>query len=337
MNSGKKLAIIGAGAIGSLVGGILAHANEDVTLVARRRQIEAINTGGLKIKGVAGDFKVRIKTAEQLWFSPDIVFIATKTQQVSKICSEIKSMVSSTPIVLMQNGVRSARHAASILGYKNIISCVVLLNARYEKSGTVTYVNRAPIVIGDVFGDSNETVLILQSLLNQVADTVISRNIHGAQWTKLFINSMSNSIDAMTGLSQGEYVEFYELRKIAVFILKEALEIVENAGIQLDKLPGIPISLFKTMIKLPVPIAAVLLKFVLMSKGNSHIITSTLQSIRNGKKTEIEYINGEFVKLGNRIGIRAPYNTKVVELINRIEESRMFFSPKELSHHFSIS
>jgi 2-dehydropantoate 2-reductase len=336
VSSGKKIAIIGAGAIGRLVGGILAHAGEDVTLVSQKRHIEEIKMNGLIINGVAGDFNVRIKAAEHLDFKPDIVFIAVKTQNVEEVCLEIKSIVSGSPIVMMQNGVRSAHIASSILGKKNLISCILLLNAKFFNNGVVTYANRKPIVIGDSLGKSKEILVLVQSLLNNVSDTVISNNITGAQWTKLFINAMSNSIDAMTGLTLGEYAKCYSLRKIAVQILKEALEIVEKADIKLEKLPGIPILLYKAIIKLPTPIAALILRFALISKGNSEIITSTLQSIRNGKKTEIDYINGEFVNIGKRIGSQTPFNSKVVELIHKIERTHIFFTPKELSYHFSI-
>ncbi len=76
------------------------------------------------------------------------------------------------------------------------------------------------------------------------------------------------------------------------------------------------------------------MRFALSSKGSSDIITSTLQSIRKGKKTEIDYINGEFVKLGKEMNIPTPHNSKVIELIHKIEESQVFYSPNELSRLF---
>ncbi|MBU3915685.1 ketopantoate reductase family protein, partial [bacterium] len=321
MNSGEKLAIIGAGAIGSLVGGMLARAGKDVTLIGRKEHMEAVNKNGLSINGVVGEFNVQIKTAEKLDFKPDIVFLAGKTQDVEESCLEIKPLIGDIPIVLMQNGVRSADIAASILGEKNIISCILLLNAQFLEPGIVTCINQKPSIIGEMFDKNGERIKQIQALLNHVSETIISDNIRGAQWTKLFINAMGNSIDAMTGLTLGEYVKYYNIRKIAVQILKEALKVVETATIKLEKLPGIPISAFKTIIKMPTPLAAFILKYAMSSKGNSDIVTSTLQSIRKGKKTEIDYINGEFVKLGMRIGVQTPYNSKVVELIHTIEDS----------------
>ncbi len=334
MSSREKLVVIGAGAVGSLVGGILARAGEDVTLIGRKSHIGAIQNNGLRVDGVAGDFTVRIDTAEKLDFKPDILFLAAKTQDVEEICRDIRPFVTNVPVVLMQNGVRATDIAASILGEENLVSCILLLNAQFTKDGAVSYVNRNSTVIGGPFDKNPDSIARIQSLLNHVSDTTISKNIRGAQWTKLFINAMSNSVDAMTGLTLGEYAKSYRVRRIAAKILKEALQTVEAAGIELEELPGIPIASFKRIIRMPTPIAAVVLKFALTSKGSSDIITSTLQSIRKGKRTEIDYINGEFVKLGREIGVPTPYNSKVVELIHEIEESHVFYSPKDLSRLF---
>ncbi|NNF99362.1 MAG: ketopantoate reductase family protein [Desulfobacteraceae bacterium] len=336
MSSEEKLAIVGAGAIGSLVGGILARAGKDIKLIGRKKHMAVVNENGLTINGVAGDFNVRVKTAEQLDFKPDIILIAVKTQDVEQICQEIKSIDSDIPILMMQNGIRSADMAASILGKRYLISCILLLNARFLQPGVVNYVNRRPIVIGEAFKTNSLKTKWIKNILDHVSDTFISNNIRGAQWTKLVINAMSNSIDAMTGLTLGEYVKRDEIRRVAVEILKEALRVVDSAGIKLESLPGIPISIFKVMIGLPTPMAALLLRYMMRSKGNSDIMTSTLQSIRMGQKTEIDYINGEFVKLGERLGIRTPFNAKAVELIQQIEESKVFLSPEQLKTHFSF-
>jgi 2-dehydropantoate 2-reductase len=333
----KKIAVIGAGAIGSLVGGILAHHGEDVTLIGRKEHAEAVESNGLLIDGVLGEFKVAIKTAEQLKFKPDMVFVAVKTQDLKKICEEIKPNVRGVPIVLMQNGVRSVEIAAAILGKASIVSCILMLNAQCVKPGRVTYINKKPVVIGEAFGDNGERVAVIQSLLQNVSETIISDNIVGAQWTKLLINAMANGIDGMTGLSLGEYVANRQMRNIGVRILKEALTILDKATIQLGNLPGIPLFAFKTLIKLPTPVAAFLLQFALRFGGNTKIITSTLQSLRKGRKTEIDYLNGEFVNLGKKIDVPAPYNATVVKLVHEIECTQLFYRPEELSRHFGFS
>jgi len=334
MKSKSQIAIIGAGAIGSLLGGMLARNHEDVTLVGNKAHVEAINKDGLMVDGAAGKFTVNLKAAEQLDFNPDIVFISVKTQDVQKVCNEIQPYVNDAPVVMMQNGVTSAEIAASVFKKENIISCILLLNAQFLKPGSVTYVNKSPIVIGQAFSRNGERMKEIQSILSKLARTEISDNILGAQWAKLFINAMGNGLDGMTGLSVGEYIKYPGLLRIGVLILKEVLRLMEEAGIRLETLPSYPMHFFKLIISAPTPIATRLLKQIIRFKGDKDIITSTLQSLRKGKKTEIDYLNGEFVRLGRQTGTFAPFNSKVVELIHEIERTQKFYSPEDLIRIF---
>ena len=267
-------------------------------------------------------------------FSPDVVFIAVKTQDVENTCRRIKPFIGSIPIVMMQNGVVSSEIAGSILGKENIVSCTLLLNAQFQKPGVATYVNQNSIVVGEPFTQNGPRTKQIQTLLGKVAETKISDNILGIQWSKLFINAMGNALDGMTGLPLGVYIKHKALRIIAISILQEAFHVVERAGIRLEPLPGIPLAFFKLLIALPTPIAAGVLKYAMTFKGDKNIITSTLQSLRKGKKTEIDFLNGEFVRLGNQTGFPTPVNAKVVELIHEIERGGLFYAPEELANIF---
>ena len=328
------IAIVGAGAVGSLLGGMLARNGENVTLIGKKTHVEAIKERGLTIDGVAGSFTVKIEATEKLDFEPDIVFVSVKTQDVEKTCKQIKPYVGNIPVVMMQNGVISSEIAGSIFGKENLVSCTMLLSAQFQKPGAVTYVNESPCVIGKAFGRNEPWLKEIRALLSRVARTEISENILGVQWSKLVINAMSNALDGMTGLAMGEYIRYGDLRRIGVLLLKEALGLVKKADITLEPLPGIPLAVFKFMMSLPVPIAAWLLKYAMTSRGNDDIITSTLQSLKKGKTTEIDYLNGEFVRLGKQISHPTPYNAKVVELIHEIERTGLFYKHEALSKMF---
>ncbi|OGR11044.1 MAG: hypothetical protein A2097_00685 [Desulfobacula sp. GWF2_41_7] len=335
MNKKKeKIAIVGAGAIGSLVGGILSHVGEDITLIGNKAHVDAIGKNGLHIDGKLGKFKVMVKAEESLDFNPDLVFISVKNQDVETACRKIKPFVHGVPIVLMQNGVRSIEIAGRILGKNNLIGCILLLNAKFLKPGAVSYVNQKPILIGSTINGKNDDLSFIQALLNHISETTISNNIIGAQWSKLLVNSLGNSLDGMTGLNLGQYALHSGLRKIGILILKEALMTIKKAGIKLEPLPGMPLFTFTSLIRLPTRLAAWLLKFVLLNKGDPNIITSTLQSLQKRKKTEIDFLNGEFVALGKTMGIPTPVNEKVLYLIHEIEQTHKFFSADTLTKKF---
>ena len=329
-NEKPKIAIVGAGAVGSLAGGFMALGGEDVTLIGKGAHVRAIHEHGLHIDGVKGEHTVPIAAAEALMFKPDIVFLAVKTQDVAQACEAIREKAGDAPIVLMQNGVRSAGIAAGILDSNAIVRCIVLVNAKYLVPGSVSCALVGPFVIGSASKDDGGLLTKVQSLLNHTARTEITPNIEGAQWTKLLVNATGNAMDAMTDMPKNEYIRHAGLRKICVCIIKEALAIVERAGIRLESLPGFSVSSFASMRKLPLPVVSYLMKKRLGSDKNEKLVSSTLQSLKRGRKTEIEYLNGEFVALGQRIGLPAPYNAKVVEIVREIEKTHRFYSPDAL-------
>jgi 2-dehydropantoate 2-reductase len=334
-NPKPKISVVGAGAIGSVLGGLLARAGEDIILIARKTHVEAINRNGLFVDGVLGKFTIRVKATERLNFRPDIVLLAVKTQDVAEACQAIRPYVEDVPIVTLQNGIRSDEIAASMLGKENIIGGVVLFNARFLEPGHVTYGSEGTLLIGEVFGENGARVEEIRSILNRVIKTEICNNIRGARWTKLLMNVMGNSLDAMTGLSLGACMKHPGLRRTGVLILKEALEVIEKADIELEALPEVPVFAFKTLIKSPLPVASGILGLMMGSKTYADTITSTLQSIRRGRPTEIEYLNGEIVKLGKKVGVATPYNSKVMELVREVEKTHRFYLPDDLVYRFS--
>ena len=211
-----KFAIVGAGAIGSLVGGILSHQGHDVTLVGRQRHVEEIRQHGLQIDGVAGDFTVEVNAAQALRSQPDLILLAVKSQDVPSDCEAIKPYAAESAVVMMQNGVRSAQAAATAFGEDHILGCTILFNARYLSPGRVTYANKGSIIIGRALSANYNVLTRLQEMLNTVAPTTISDNILGVQWTKLLVNAL----DSMTGLDVGACMRHPQMPRIGVWIFK---------------------------------------------------------------------------------------------------------------------
>lgn len=305
-----KIAVIGAGAIGSVIGGLLSKAGEDVTLIGRKTHVETINEKGLIIDGVLGRMLVRVKAQECLDFMPDLALFAVKTQDVEIAAREIEPYVSGIPIVTMQNGVRCDRLVASVLGRGNVLSCVVLFGSTFLEPGIVIYSPKGVLVVGEPFSLNGKRVNDIAAVLDKAMPTHISGDIHGAHWTKLIMN-LNNAIPAITGLSIQETSDQPELRKLSVLLMREGLNTTRVADIELSSLPKLPISVIKIILKMPV-------------------FGSTLQSIKRGKSTEIDYLNGEIVALGKKSGIPTPYNSVVVDMVHQVEATGKFLTTDEL-------
>lgn len=122
------------------------------------------------------------------------------------------------------------------------------------------------------------------------------------------------------------------MRKIGILILREAFEVSERAGIKLESLPNLPIAAFKSVIKSPMVVASSVLR---LTMSDMNTVTSTLQSIRKGKRSEIDYLNGEIVRLGEEMDIATPYNSRVVKLVHGVEKTHQFHPPRRLEAVFS--
>lgn len=328
-----KIAVIGAGAIGSVVGGLLSKAGEDVTLIGRKPHVDAIRQRGLLLEGESGKTVIHVGAAESLDFRPDLVLLAVKTQDVECSVREVRSYVSGVPLLTMQNGVRSDDLVAGILGEEDLISSVVTFHSIFLEPGKVSFSNPTSgvdLLIGEPFGINANRLQHLSALLNRALRTHISDDIRGAHWTKLIWN-LNNAVPAVTGLSIQENNRYPRIRELNIGLIREGLQVIESAGIRTAPVPGVPLSLIKTMVKMPPSVSSLVVKSKTRSLGKTPVLTSTLQSIRRGRSTEIDYLNGEIVNLAKKKGIATPLNSLMVELVHQVETAETFLTVDELT------
>ncbi len=317
--------------MGSLIGGLLARAGEDVTLIARPAHAEAIQASGLRINGILGELTIKVRARSALDFRPDLVLLAVKTQDVEAACRSISPHVQGVPIITLQNGVRSDGIVASALSRGEIVSGIVLFNAQYLSPGEITYARGGPLVIGEAFGRNGQRVRDIRALLSRAVHTQVSDNIQDAHWTKLLINNVANGLEAMCGLSVRDCLHHPGLREIGTLALREGYQAIRLADMQLAPLPGVPLPVVRVIALWPLSIASRVLS---LSMGSLRTLSSTLQSLRRGRPTEIEYLNGEIVRLGQQRGMPTPWNSKIVDVVREVEQNQQFYRPDDLVRRF---
>jgi 2-dehydropantoate 2-reductase len=328
-----RIAIIGAGAIGSVIGGLLSKAGEDIILVGRKPHIDAINQNGLILEGGPGTIVIKVKAAENLDFKPGLALLTVKAQHVVSSVTETQQFLSGTQVVTMQNGVQSDDQAAGLLGKKNIISSVVAFNGQFLEPGKVSYsipFSKTALLIGEPFGNKGNRLQTLSALLNKAIGTDISEDIRAAHWTKLIWN-LQTAVPAITGLSYQDSYQYPEVRELTISLLKEGLKVIKAAGIKTANVPGFPIEPIEAMARESLPTASSLLKKIAESLGKVPVLGSTLQSIKRGTSTEVDYLNGEIVNIGKKNGIPTPVNSLVVGLVHQIETTRKFLTIDDLT------
>jgi len=325
-----KIAVIGSGAIGNLVAGYLELKGADVYLVGRPEAVGIIRGRGLRISGVRGDFNIPIHIYDTLISRPDLVILATKTQDIDSALKANLSLLKDSTILTVQNGIQADNLVAGYIPKENIISSIIMFGATYLETGKVVHNFEGSWIIGKIFdGIPDEKLISISLILDKAFATIISEDIKGMKYLKIFVNA-NNCIPAILGISMQEAFSDIEVSRISIAIWKEGFEIISKAGINLVSLPGFPLENITKMTSLATLDAAKIFSGIMSTLSKDPLYGSILQSIKRGRASEIDYINGEFVRLAKENNLPAPLNQKLVEMVHGVEEKQEFFSKEEL-------
>lgn len=297
-----KIAVLGAGAMGCLYGGLLSIRDNEVWLIdIWKEHVDRINEKGLIIEDENG--KKIIKNVQATIDTNDIgivdlVLVFVKSTITDKALKPVKNIIGENTLILtLQNGLGNIEKIQSVVGKKNIIAGTTSHGSTLLEPGRIYHAGKGTTVIGEIDGENTERIQNLKEIFTKCKiETVITNNVLGVIWDKLLVNVGINAITALTELRNGELLDFKET--------EELLEIAVEEGINVSKAKKIilinedPIEHTKKVCRL--------------TTSNK---SSMLQDIINKRKTEIEMINGAIVKEGERQGIKTPINLALTNLI----------------------
>jgi 2-dehydropantoate 2-reductase len=328
-----QVAVYGAGAVGSLVGARLHDSGVSVTLIGRRAHVDAIQANGLLVRGPDQSRLVRLPASTVLADPADIILLTVKSQDVQDACRTIARLGSDATVVTMQNGVRSDREAAEILGRHRIVGCVLNISATYLEPGVVEQNTRELLQLGAPFPESAARVDAVLALLSPSMRTEHVPDIARARWTKLMAN-LNNAIMAITGLPIAKALRHRELVRLSVATIREGVKTAQLGGFGLDQ--SRRARTLRLMSTLPMSLSYLLFGGGLAGNfpPKSTYGPSTLQSLQRGSSSELEYLNGEIVTLGERIGRPTPYNSGLLEAGRHVFATRKYMTPEELLEKF---
>ncbi|MBM3244298.1 MAG: ketopantoate reductase family protein [Candidatus Omnitrophica bacterium] len=325
-----KIAVVGAGAIGCLVAGYLKLKGEDVVLVGRPELALAIGKLGLSISGVRGNFNVNIKASTQLDYEPELLILATKTQDIQQALEASRDFIKGATILTIQNGIRAEEIISRFVDRKNIVSSIVMFGSTYLEPGKVVHNFEGSWIIGKMFnGRPDENLIFLSLLLDKAFPTIISENLKGMKYLKIFVNA-NNCIPAILGLSMQESFSDLDVARISIAVWKEGFELISQAGIELVSLPDFPVENITKLTSIPSSEAAKIFSGIMTKLSKDPLYGSILQSIKRGRASEIDYINGEFVNLAKDNNLLAPLNERLAGLVHKVEQERKFLNKEEL-------
>lgn len=335
-----KVVIIGAGAVGGVIAGYLSNLNYNLQLVCKHREIlDTIENNGLRIEGVKEHIIAYPDTVidiSQINDKPDIIFLATKSNDVREVCQNLLPVLKEdTVVVSLQNGI-SEDKIAEIVKPERTIGCVVGWGATMLGHGRLEITSDGEFIIGELDGQITHRLLVIKSILEKIFETKISANIYGALWTKLIINSCITTLGAITGMYLGEMLRKKSARTVFLQVLTEAVHVAKAARIKLEKIGGRidPYRLALAPGELANDFSFSLLKkhviIRLIGLKYKRLKSSSLQSLERGKPTEIDALNGFIVRKAHQFNVAVPVNQKLVAMLKDIEVGKLKIDPENL-------
>ncbi|MFW9787982.1 MAG: ketopantoate reductase family protein [Candidatus Thorarchaeota archaeon] len=300
-----KIVVVGSGAIGSLYGAFLSRLEEtEVILVGRNPHVSAIQKRGLTIKGLLGKHVFKLKAlrfASDVDYA-DLVILTTKTYDTLAAAKSAKHLIDSgASVLIIQNGLGTEDLVAKALNTTKVLRATTCMGALRTSPGVVTATGCGLTEIGSRYPENYKLVEKLTEMMRKAGfDVRSSDNIEGVVWTKTLVNCGINPVGALTGLTNGEVYNNKALRGLIVRLVEEAVQVVEALGVELTTDDPVRYALGT-------------------AKATGDNINSMLQDLQAGKRTEIDSITGEVIRLAKELGIETPSSEAVYALVKALE------------------
>jgi 2-dehydropantoate 2-reductase len=302
----RKIAVMGAGAVGCYFGGMLARAGLPVTLVARPPHREAIARDGLTIDSFRFPTpeRVRVDTASSAEGvrEASMVLFCVKTVDTEVAAREMQPYLApGAALVSMQNGVDNVERMRAACGI-DALAAAVYVAAEMSAPGVVRHSGRGDLVVGRFPGSRAETAEVEACFARAGIACQVVDDIRAPLWTKMFMNCGCNAISALARARYGKMAADEEIREVIRMLVEEAEAVARAEAV-------------------PLPEQNFVEAAWRLVSNMTGAFSSTAQDIFRGKKTEIDSLNGYIARRGAARGIPAPVNRTLWALVKLLEES----------------
>ena len=349
---GKRIAVVGVGALGGYVGGWLAQTGEDVTLIDFwPENIETIRSRGLELDGVTPEEKFTVKNAKTMHLTEmqdlsrqkpiDIAFVSMKSYDTEWATALIKQYLAPEGYVVSLQNCMNEETIAGIVGWGKTLgsiasSITVELHAPGQvrraagKSGSRHTVFR----VGEVHGRTTPRAEEVCKLVAYSDSAMVTPNLWGERWSKLVTNVMGNGLSACTGMISRDMTKNDAIRHFSNRLGSEAIRVGQALGYTFDEVSHMdPETLARAGEGDPAAQKEIdehRLAEANRAGGGEHR-PSMGQDMVKGRRTEIQLLNGFVVRKGEEVGIAAPTNAILTDIVTRVEKGELKPDPKHIT------
>ena len=322
-----RIAIYGAGSLGTILGAFITKAGVSIELINRNKaHVEALKSKGAQVVGTMNFTQpVVAYTPDEMSGTYDILFLMTKQQHNAEVVQMLKGFLAPDGVlVTFQNGLPEVQ-IAEVLGEERVLGCTVAWGATLQSPGVCELTSEPDALsfsLGSISKQRSQHFDKVKELLEMMGTVEVEENFLGTRWSKLLINAAFSGMSAVLGCTFGEAAGPKESRRIVQALIKECIDVCQVGGIRIEPVQGKDIvkllnytnALKRAFSFFIIPIAI---------RKHAKLKASMLQDLEKGKLTEVDAINGAVSEYGRKVGFPTPMNDKVVEIIHRIEQGEL--------------
>jgi 2-dehydropantoate 2-reductase len=339
---GKRIVVVGAGAIGGYAGGHMTRAGHDVTLIdAWPEHVEYMRQHGLQVSGLTPEETHAIKvhalhiTEVQRFCKErpvDIAFVCVKSYDTEWATHLIKPYLAPDGyVVSLQNCINEERIAAIVGWGKTLGSIASLVAAELYAPGHVKRTvpmggdKHTVFRVGEVHGRITPRAEEVAQLLRAADSAKVTSNLWGERWSKLVVNSMRNGLSAATGLSGNQRDSTEGPRWLSIRLGAEAVRVGQALGYQLERMLGMEAEVLARAGEGNKDALTEITDILLAQakKRSDEQRPSMAQDMAKGRRTETDFINGYVAARGTDIGVPAMTHAKMNEVVKQVERGEL--------------
>jgi len=288
-----RIVVVGTGGVGGYYGGLLARAGHDVVFIARGAHLAALQTTGLQVKSVHGDFTVapvRATDTPGEAGPADLVMVCVKAPDGEQAAHAIRPIVQhGTTVIPLQNGIDAAEGIGAVVGMEHMVGGATWTSSAIEAPGVIRqFTQLRRIVVGELDGRITPRVeTIVEAFANTGATVELTDDIRGVLWSKLVFIAAFSGVGSLTRLQLGAYRDVPETRVLLVELMREVEAVGRASGAALRD--------------------EVVEEALAIMDAAAPAIRSSMQiDVVSGRCSELESIVGVIGRRGRALGVRTP-------------------------------
>lgn len=331
-----KIGIVGAGAVGGVICAMLAEKGYDVEVAKRYNSDIVIDDYiGLEIVGKFGNRNILVKAVngvDSFTTKKDVIFVLTRAYDAAEVAKQCLPYLTENGIIISSQNVMNVEEMISVVGADRLFALIINWSATRFNKAKMEVTKSGNMIIGN-FGDKSQTYLeVMQRILSNIAPTEISSNIIGDIWSRTIINSCISSVGALTGVNLGRNMMVNTTNKIFKNIIFESMNLANNLKVEVKNYDALNYYDFTSSGFKAWRYRNAMLRR--LKKQNAHFVSSCQRAIENNQKCEIDYLNGYFVKLGNKYNLNVPTNHRVYDMVKEVESGERHMLMENLFDYY---